>query len=115
MAFTFQNMVVFVPRISLHHDPDLWGDDFMKFKPERFANGVAHATKHRLAFMPFSIGPRTCVGSNFPLQETKVVLAMLQQFHFRMSPRYRRYRRSPKLTYLTLNPQYGASYIGKGP
>ena len=104
-----KDTIVFVPRIALHHDPDLWGDDFMKFKPERFANGLAHASKHQLAFMPFSFGPRNCVGNNFAVQEAKVVLAMLlQQFHFRLSPRY---RHSPKVIYVTLKPQYGMPII----
>jgi cytochrome P450 len=104
-----KDVVVFAPRIALQNDPDLWGDDFMKFKPERFADGVAHAAKHQLAFMPFSFGPRNCVGSNFALQEAKVVLAMLlQQFHFRLSPRY---RHSPKVTYIALKPQYGMPLI----
>ena len=104
-----KDAVVFVPTIALHHDPDLWGDDFIKFKPERFADGVAHAAKHQLAFMPFSFGPRNCVGSNFAQQEAKVVLAMLlQQFHFRLSPHY---RHSPKVAYITLKPQYGMPLI----
>ncbi|KAG5235301.1 cytochrome P450 [Salix suchowensis] len=31
---------VLVPTILLHQDPELWGDDASKFKPERFAEGV---------------------------------------------------------------------------
>lgn len=104
-----KDTVVFMPRLAVHNDPDLWGDDFMKYKPERFANGAANAAKHQLAFMPFSTGPRNCVGNNFSMQEAKVVLAMLlQQFHIRLSPRY---RHSPKVTYVTLQPQYGMPLI----
>lgn len=104
-----KDTVMFLPIIALHHDPDLWGDDFMKFKPERFADGVANAAKHQLAFMPFSLGARVCVGSNLALQEAKVVLAMLlQRFHFRLSPHY---RHSPKVVFVTLTPQYGMPLI----
>ncbi|KAH1030786.1 hypothetical protein J1N35_042960 [Gossypium stocksii] len=39
--------------IALHHDLDLWGDDVDLFKPERFAEGIAEATKYNAAaFMP---------------------------------------------------------------
>jgi len=104
-----KDMLVYLPRLALHHDPDLWGDDFMKFKPERFANGVAKAAKHHLAFMPFSFGPRFCVGSTFAMQEAKVVLAMLlQQFRFHLSPRY---RHTPKVAFVTIKPQYGMPLV----
>ncbi|KAH1031142.1 hypothetical protein J1N35_043316 [Gossypium stocksii] len=52
--------------IALHHDPDLWGDDVLLFKPERSAEGIAKATNNNAAaFMPFGLGPRSCVGMSF--------------------------------------------------
>ena len=42
---------------------------------------------NRFAFMPFSTGPRICVGYRFALMEIKVVLAtLIQKFSFSMIP-----------------------------
>ncbi|CAF3599706.1 unnamed protein product [Rotaria sp. Silwood1] len=55
---------------SIHYNVDLWGpDDPNLFVPER------HNTKrHPLAYMPFGIGPRNCVGMRFALMELKMCL-----------------------------------------
>ncbi|CAF2836633.1 unnamed protein product [Rotaria sp. Silwood2] len=56
---------------SIHHNIDLWGpEDPNDFVPER------HMTKrHPLAYMPFGVGPRNCVGMKFALMELKIALA----------------------------------------
>ncbi|PPS14725.1 hypothetical protein GOBAR_AA05862 [Gossypium barbadense] len=91
--------------IALHHDPDLWGDDVHLFKPERFSEGIAKATNNNAAaFMPFGLGPRTCVGMNFAITETKIALSMiLQRYTFTLSPTY---VHAP-LPNLSLKPQHG--------
>ncbi|XP_017617694.2 cytochrome P450 CYP749A22-like [Gossypium arboreum] len=91
--------------IALHHDPDLWGDDVHLFKPERFSEGIVKATNNNAAaFMPFGLGPRTCVGMNFAITETKIALSMiLQRYTFTLSPTY---VHAP-LPNLSLKPQHG--------
>jgi cytochrome P450 len=56
---------------SIHHNIDLWGpEDPYEFIPER------HMTKrHPVAYMPFGVGPRNCVGMRFALMELKIALA----------------------------------------
>ncbi|KAL4302948.1 hypothetical protein GQ457_10G028450 [Hibiscus cannabinus] len=76
--------------IALHHDADLWGDDVHLFKPERFAEGIAKATNYNAAaFLPFGLGPRSCVGMSFAVTEAKIALSMiLQRYSFTLSPAY---------------------------
>ncbi|XWS22367.1 hypothetical protein CRYUN_Cryun29cG0027700 [Craigia yunnanensis] len=98
-----------IPNMALHHDPQLWGDDVHIFKPERFAEGIAKATNYNAAaFIPFGMGPRSCVGMSFATTETKTALAMiLQRYTIILSPAY---VHSP-LFLLTLQPQHGIHVI----
>ncbi|BFG16866.1 hypothetical protein CerSpe_031400 [Prunus speciosa] len=103
------NVEVLVPNLSLHHDPKYWGEDVNVFKPERFSEGVAKATNNNIvAFIPFGLGPRTCVGMNFAIVESKIALAMiLQRYSFTLSPGY---VHSP-IQYMTVRPQRGVPVI----
>ncbi|PPS05172.1 hypothetical protein GOBAR_AA15494 [Gossypium barbadense] len=75
---------------GVHRDPHFWGDDVHHFKPKRFAEGIAKATNYTAAaFLPFGLGPRSCVGMTFAMIETKIVLSMiLQRYTFTLSPTY---------------------------
>ncbi|KAG6421420.1 hypothetical protein SASPL_117972 [Salvia splendens] len=93
---------------QMHHDPEIWGEDVNEFRPERFANGISSAAKMNFAFLPFSSGPRVCIGQNFAMMEAKMALAMmLRSFHFELSSSY---LHAP-FPILTLQPQYGAPLI----
>ncbi|KAJ8760493.1 hypothetical protein K2173_015160 [Erythroxylum novogranatense] len=98
-------MEVFVPTLPLHTDPQIWGDDVHVFRPERFEGGVAKATNNNTsAFLPFSLGPRSCVGMNFAITELKIALTMiLQRYRFSLSPSY---VHSPVI-HIAMCPQHG--------
>ena len=60
-----------------HRHPEFWpGGE--KFEPENFSSERAKA-RPRGAYYPFSVGPRICIGKEFSLVETTVVLVMLLQ------------------------------------
>ncbi|GKU91594.1 hypothetical protein SLEP1_g5450 [Rubroshorea leprosula] len=94
--------------VTLHQDPDIWGPDAHEFNPERFSNGVTGACKLPHVYMPFGVGPRTCLGQNFAMAELKIVVALLvSNFSLTLSPKY---RHSPALR-LVIEPEHGVHLL----
>merc|ERR1712078_583646 len=73
---------------NLHRNPDVW-EDPDAFKPERFDldGPVPNEINTDYKYVPFSGGPRKCVGDQFALMEAQVILAMmLRRFSFELLP-----------------------------
>jgi cytochrome P450 len=61
---------VFISPYMLHRHPAFWSDP-EAFKPERFAGADAE-DRHRFSYIPFSVGPRHCIGENVAMFEMLV-------------------------------------------
>jgi len=69
---------VLIPQWTLHRDPRFFPDP-LAFKPDRWQN-PAHP---RFAYIPFSTGPRNCIGESFAWVEMLLLLPMLlREFTF---------------------------------
>ncbi|XP_018102381.1 cytochrome P450 4F22 isoform X1 [Xenopus laevis] len=80
---------------GIHHNPEVWPNpevyDPYRFDPENLQE------KHSHAFVPFSAGPRNCIGQNFAMAEMKIVLALtLYNFHLTLDET-KTVRRKPEL------------------
>jgi cytochrome P450 len=72
----------------IHRDPR-WFVDPLVFRPERWEDGLAKKLP-KLAYLPFGAGPRVCIGNQFALMETALVLATIaQRFRLRTVPGHR--------------------------
>ena len=95
---------VIIPVYFLHRDPDVWPNP-EKFDPERFRS-PAKDCRHPYQFLPFGLGPRSCIGMRFALMEIKIALVkFLMKYKFVRSPE----TQVPLeiLAGVTLIPKYG--------
>ena len=71
-----KGLIVAVDVLSMHFDQEYWGSiDVNEFAPSRFED----PNINKQAYMPFGIGPRTCVGMRFALLEIKLTLVKILQ------------------------------------
>ncbi len=63
---------------ALHRDKSVWGDDPEAFNPDHFSP-EAEAARNPAAYKPFGNGQRACIGRQFALQESILVLGMILQ------------------------------------
>lgn len=69
--------------MALHRHPDFW-EKPSEFIPERFApENIRSTIKHPFQYIPFSAGPRNCIGQRLSQVELPLILAiLLYKFEF---------------------------------
>lgn len=84
--FVKKGTLIINSAIAMHKNPKVWGADAERFDPENFSPEAVE-TRHKYAWLPFSAGPRACIGMQLSLTEAKVALAMILRRHtFRLHP-----------------------------
>ncbi|OKO75766.1 cytochrome P450 [Bradyrhizobium sp. NAS96.2] len=99
------SLIVIAPYV-LHRHRRLWSRPDA-FDPSRFLPEMRDAIP-RFAYLPFGVGPRTCVGASFALQEATIVLAVLMRdFEMRLLP----HADVQPLQRITLRPAHGLPMV----
>ncbi|POS82623.1 hypothetical protein EPUL_006134, partial [Erysiphe pulchra] len=66
--------VLSVPSYTIHHSPEIWGEDVEEFVPERWSRLTK---RQKSSFFPFSQGPRSCIGRNLAMMQLHLTIATL--------------------------------------
>jgi cytochrome P450 len=94
--------ILMVSQYITHRHPDYW-ERPEEFMPERFTP-EAIASRPRFTYFPFGGGAHHCIGNNFALMETQLVLStVIQHFEPRLAPG----ARAELDTTFTLRPRNG--------
>jgi len=73
-----------IPLCYLDHMPAYW-ENSEGFNPDRFLNPLGE--RYNYVFLPFSIGPRGCLGRHFALMQASIILAiMAKRYRFWLIP-----------------------------
>ncbi|BFZ03514.1 hypothetical protein BsWGS_06553 [Bradybaena similaris] len=97
---------VLVNQYAILHDPRHW-DNPEVFNPDRFIEDGGTKVKTRLqSWVPFSIGPRNCIGEFLARQNILYsVVGLLQQLHFDLAPEAGKPDMTPEDLWFDLRPR----------
>ncbi|KAJ8916519.1 hypothetical protein NQ315_000161 [Exocentrus adspersus] len=95
---------VIVGILRTHTDEKFWPDPY-RFDPDRFLSEEA-AKRHPCSYIPFSHGPRNCLGLKYAMMAMKVLLATVIR-RFKVTTSYKSVRDVELKANLVLRPKTG--------
>ena len=83
--FNIEGLPVLMSPYYTHRHPDFW-DRPLEFNPDRWTP-EQEAKMHPYAYHPFAAGQRVCIGNNFSLLESHILLSLLaREYAPRLAP-----------------------------
>ncbi len=84
-GFNTEGLPVLLSPYYTHRHPDFW-EDPLEFNPDRWTS-EKEADMHPYAYHPFAAGQRVCIGNNFSLLESHILLSLLaREYAPRLAP-----------------------------
>jgi len=84
-GFKIQGLPILLSPYYTHRHPDFW-EDPLAFNPDRWTP-EQEGKMHPYAYHPFAAGQRVCIGNNFSLLESHLLLALLaREYAPRLAP-----------------------------
>lgn len=83
-----KNTMILINIMHMHRDPKIWGENVLEFDPDRFL--PENVTKRPpYSYIPFSSGPRNCIGMKYAMNAAKITLAhLLRRYRFKTNLRF---------------------------
>ncbi|KAF3015968.1 hypothetical protein E8E14_012832 [Neopestalotiopsis sp. 37M] len=73
--YCIDDMIIYNCESLIQRDPDVYGESYYYFKPERWLADADHSSIPAGAWRPFERGPRNCIGQDFAMIELRVIIA----------------------------------------
>ncbi|CAG8521553.1 5861_t:CDS:2, partial [Scutellospora calospora] len=82
--FVPKGTLLMISICGIHHNTFNWGENASQFDPSRWHDPEMKSKISNSIFLPFTNGPRNCIGMKFALMEFKVILAtLIRNFEFK--------------------------------
>lgn len=95
---------VLIPILPIHYNDEIF-DEPREFRPERHLEERSAATINPFAYVPFSAGPRNCIGQKFAMYELKsIVSKILRNFEISVTENHLNEDMPPVIAELILRP-----------
>nr|XP_015836253.1 PREDICTED: cytochrome P450 4C1 [Tribolium castaneum] len=96
---------IMIPIFHIHKKPEYWKNP-NEFDPDRFLPENS-SKRPRCAFIPFSSGPRNCIGFKYGMMSVKVLLAVILRKYTVVATEYKKVEDIEMLFYVVNKPISG--------